>query len=305
VHFIRRGHKDWAEPSKIRANLAAQIEVMFPAQRDPDADPAYRLEQLVGRVSPVLVERNGRLVLLVDGLDEAMMLGKDNPIPDIFPLEVPARVFVVTASRPQYPHLGWFDRRNGPSSRLDLDAHAESNEKAVREYWGVLGKAMDPPLSDALMRAAVEGAQGNLLHAVKLHQLEHRGRGIRTCAASSWGGRRPGSVSTSAPRPTRRGISNASRACQAKSALAVYRVHRAHDPFVSRRGVGHRWPSVGPPSGRHHGSRDRMAPRSRYSPRRTIRDAHPGPRHTARRTGALILVLPFHTVAFPTHHGGR
>jgi len=170
-HFIRRGHLDWAEPQVVQRNLAAQIEVMFPEQRDPDADPVYRLEQLLGRVSRVLVERDERLVLLVDGLDEAMMAGKDNPIPYIFPLEVPGRVLVFTASRPQYPHLGWFDRRNGPSSRLDLDARAESNERAVREYWGVLGKAMQPPLSDALIRAAVEGAQGNLLHAVKLRQL--------------------------------------------------------------------------------------------------------------------------------------
>jgi len=170
-HFIRRGHLDWAEPQVVQRNLAAQVEVMFPEQRDPDVDPVYRLEQLLGRVSRVLVERDERLALLVDGLDEAMTAGKDNPIPYIFPLEMPERVFVVTASRPQYPHLGWFERRNGPSSRLDLDARAESNEKTVREYWSVLGKAMEPSLSDALMQAAVEGAQGNLLHAVKLHQL--------------------------------------------------------------------------------------------------------------------------------------
>ena len=84
-HFIRRGQKNWADPKAVQTNLAAQIELMFPAQRDAEAEPAYRLEQLLQRLSPVLAESHQRLVLLVDGLDEAMMLGKDNPIPYIFP----------------------------------------------------------------------------------------------------------------------------------------------------------------------------------------------------------------------------
>src|SRR5690606_10637208 len=120
--------------------LAAQVELMFPERRDADTKPEYRLEQLLRRVSEDLIAGDRRLVLLVDGLDEAMTLGGRNPIPDMFPLEVPPRVFVVTASRPQYPHLAWFERRNGPSGQLDLDQRAESNEGAVRAYWTSLGK---------------------------------------------------------------------------------------------------------------------------------------------------------------------
>jgi len=176
-HFIRRGHLDWAEPQVVQRNLAAQLEVMFPGQRDPEADPMYRLEQLLGRVGPVLVERDHRLVLLVDGLDEAMALGtgsKDNPIPRIFPLELPERVFVVTASRPRYPHLDWLEQRNGPFEHVPLDARVASNEGAVRAYWTALGPTMSPPLASELVEAAIRGAEGNLLHAVKLRELWSR-----------------------------------------------------------------------------------------------------------------------------------
>jgi hypothetical protein len=62
----------------------------------------------------VLAERGQQLVLLVDGLDEAMAFGKENPGPRIFPLELPTSVFVVVASRPRYPHLNWFMQPPGP-----------------------------------------------------------------------------------------------------------------------------------------------------------------------------------------------
>jgi Trypsin-like peptidase domain/AAA ATPase domain len=117
-HFIRRGVQNWADPAVVRANLAAQIEHDFREQRDASVDPAQRLEQLLHRVSPVLEQRQAQLVLLVDGLDEAMTLGDgDNPIPRIFPHELPARVFVFAASRPQYPHLNWFTSRRGSEYR--------------------------------------------------------------------------------------------------------------------------------------------------------------------------------------------
>jgi WD40 repeat protein len=170
-HFIRRGYKNWSDLAVVRANLAAQIELYFPEQRDPEADPAYRLEQLLDRVSILLEQRREKLVLLVDGLDEAMALHeRDNPIQRIFPLEVPAAVFVVVGSRPTYPKLNWFDLRSGPSSRLDLDARSESNESAVQAYWQGRRGEMSPTIGDDLVRVAVERAGGNLLHAVKLFE---------------------------------------------------------------------------------------------------------------------------------------
>jgi WD40 repeat protein len=170
-HFIRRGIHNWADPAVVRASLAAQIERDFPEQRDADADPAQRLEQLLHRVSAVLEERRHELVLLVDGLDEAMTLGgADNPIPRIFPHELPRRVFVFAASRPLYPHLDWFKRRTGALRAIDLDGRP-GNLETVRAYWAALRGTLSPPPGDDLVRAAVARSEGNLLHAVKLHQL--------------------------------------------------------------------------------------------------------------------------------------
>jgi WD40 repeat protein/serine/threonine protein kinase len=169
-HFIRRNHKNWAEPDAIRASLRAQIERMFPGLHDFRANSADHLERLLEQLSPELEARGAQLVLLVDGLDEAMALGRDNPVPKIFPLELPRRVFVVAASRPLYPHLNWFDRRTGVTRKIDLSTQAASNERAVRKYWTMLGREMNPPLDVGLIEVAVARAQGNLLHAVKLRE---------------------------------------------------------------------------------------------------------------------------------------
>ena len=175
-HFIRRNHKNWADPEAIRANLAAQIEALFPEQRDPNATSEDRLERVSSRVSPVLVQSGKKLVLLVDGLDEAMELGRSNPVPMMFPLELPANVFVFAASRPRYPHLNWFYRRTGSVQHIDLDARAAANEQAVRAYWDRVAPNMSPPPSRELIDAAVRGARGNLQHAVKLSELWARKR---------------------------------------------------------------------------------------------------------------------------------
>lgn len=170
-HFIRRNHKNWADPEAIRANLAAQIEAMFPEQSDPNANVEDRLERLIGRVSPVLERQHRQLVILVDGLDEAMELGRGNPVPMIFPLELPSRVYVFASSRPRYPHLTWFHQRTGPVHRVDLDSLTDSNERAVREYWRGLSSQMSAPPGKELIEAAITGAHGNLQHAVKLCEL--------------------------------------------------------------------------------------------------------------------------------------
>jgi WD40 repeat protein len=170
-HFIRRGIHNWADPGVVRASLAAQIERDFPEQRDADADPVQRLEQLLQRVSPVLAQRQQELVLVVDGLDEAVTLGDtDNPIPRIFPHELPKRVFVFAASRPLYPHLDWFTRRTGALRAVDLDGRP-GNLETVRAFWAALRGKLSPLPGDDLVRAAVDRSEGNLLHAGKLHQL--------------------------------------------------------------------------------------------------------------------------------------
>lgn len=176
-------------------------------------DQWLRRRQAAGSLTAFHFIRRGyqRLVLLVDGLDESMTLGKrkaeDNPIPKIFPLEVPPQVFVVAASRPEYPHLGWFDRRAASAEHVDLDALSESNERAVREHWTVLGAAMTPALNEALLKAAIEGAQA--IRASMRRRSSGRGssrtRGRETASCWPCAGDRCRDVDFSAEcgRPTR------------------------------------------------------------------------------------------------------
>ena len=167
AHFIRRGNENWDQPSTIQANLAAQIEEMFP---ELEVEPTSS-----GRLARLLTQAPEPLVVLVDGLDEAMCVGdSDNPIPKIFPATLPEGVFVVVASRPRYPHLNWFKRRSSAVFTLNLAERLESNLEAVRAYWTSLGPTMEPPLTVEQTQAVITAASGNLLHAVKVRQLWER-----------------------------------------------------------------------------------------------------------------------------------
>jgi WD40 repeat protein len=174
-HFLRRSVNRWDEPDVVRQNLAARIEALYPAQRDNDAPSERRLEELLARVSEqALVPENKRLVLVLDGLDEASVRDEhDNPVARILPYRLPRGVVVVCASRPAYPHLGWFEQRDQlvrPLLDLDQSAWSTSNDAAVRAFWAyhTASGRFRPPLAGELVVAALERAQGNLLHAVKL-----------------------------------------------------------------------------------------------------------------------------------------
>ncbi|WP_437682888.1 TIR domain-containing protein [Sorangium sp. So ce131] len=172
-HFLRRDVMDWDRPEAVARSLAAQIEALYPAQKDPAARPESRLIELLARVSKhALVPRGGRLVLVVDGLDEARSEGAgQNPLPGFLPYALPPRVHVLCASRPQYPHLGWLESR-GNVRRIDLDAPAwaGSNEQACRAFWADQAPRFTPRLDPRLVDEAVARAQGNLLYAVKLRE---------------------------------------------------------------------------------------------------------------------------------------
>jgi WD40 repeat protein/predicted MPP superfamily phosphohydrolase len=174
-HFIRRGDRGRDEPEIVRANLAAQIERLYPAQRDEGAPPDRRLDELLARVSEhVLAPEQKRLVVLVDGLDEAAARdGSDNPVARVLPFRLPKGVVFVCASRPTYPHLDWFEQseqRVHPSLEFDQPAWSNSNDEAVRAFWAYHAASgrFTPPLAVDLVAAAVERARGNLLYSVKL-----------------------------------------------------------------------------------------------------------------------------------------
>ncbi|WP_437282534.1 AAA family ATPase [Sorangium sp. So ce375] len=172
-HFLRRDVMDWDRPEAVARSLSAQIEALFPAQKDPDARPESRLIELLAKVSKhELAPRDERLVLVVDGLDEARSDGAgQNPLPSFLPYALPPRVHALCASRPQYPHLDWLESR-GNVRRIDLDAPAwaGSNEQACRAFWGDQAPRFTPRLDPRLVEEAVIRAGGNLLYAVKLRE---------------------------------------------------------------------------------------------------------------------------------------
>ncbi len=108
-HFLRRGYEDWDKPEAVKAHLAAQVEALFPEQKDPEPQAEIRLGELLRRVSKQVLEpRQERLVLVVDGLDEVEVeAGGANPLKRFLPYALPPGVWVLCASRPTYPYLSW------------------------------------------------------------------------------------------------------------------------------------------------------------------------------------------------------
>ncbi len=168
-HLVRRQLANWDQPDVIAASLAAQIEARFPDLCDPGARPEARLIELLGRVSTRLGP-SGDLVVMVDGLDETRAEPGENPLPRFLPPVVPDGIRILCAMRPTYPHLSWIEARN-PARRIDLDdgRWASSNEAVVRELWEAAATEYQPPLPAEAIDAAVDRAEGNVLHAVMLH----------------------------------------------------------------------------------------------------------------------------------------
>jgi hypothetical protein len=168
-HFVRRQVATWDQPEVIAASLAGQIEAMFPELSDPEARPEGRLIELLGRVSKQ-VGAAGRLVVLVDGLDETLAEPGDNPLPRFLPHAVPAGLRLVCAMRPTYPHLNWIEARS-PARRIDLDDRrwAASNAAVVHGFWQAVAIEYEPAISAEMVATAIDRAEGNVLHAVMLH----------------------------------------------------------------------------------------------------------------------------------------
>ncbi len=168
-HFVRRQVADWDDPEVIGVSLAAQIEAAYPALYDPDAKPERRLLELLGRVSKQLSSSEG-LVVVVDGLDETRTKPGDNPLPRFLPHELPAGIRFLCATRPTYPHLRWIEAQSSVRY-LELDDRqwGGSNEAVVRGFWEAVGPALRPSLDAATMAVAIARADGNVLHAIMLH----------------------------------------------------------------------------------------------------------------------------------------
>ncbi len=178
-HLLRRGVEDWDQPEVVKSNLSAQVEALFPEQKDPEARPVSRLRELLQRVSKqVLVPRGERLVVVVDGLDEVDAGAEDsNPLQRFLPHVLPPGVWMVCASRPMSTYLDWLEIQNGVRI-IDLDAQrwAGSNTQVVREYWEQVrgSKRFDPPLTPGFVADVVRLAEGNILYSLKLAEWLER-----------------------------------------------------------------------------------------------------------------------------------
>lgn len=171
-HFIRRGNEGWDRAERVMQNLCAQIEQIFPEQTSVDLPLDARLGDLLKRVSKNhLVPEARRLFLVIDGLDEAACDDAlKNPLPRFLPRVLPWGVVFLCASRPTYPYLDWLNQLDFVR-RVDLDDRdwAGSGEAALQAFWHYHAPRFSPPLDADFIGEAVRRAEGNLLHATRLH----------------------------------------------------------------------------------------------------------------------------------------
>ncbi len=172
-HFLRRGVEGWDRPEVVSRNLAAQVEAFFPAQARAIGGPESRLREVLEHVSAkVLIPRKERLLLVVDGLDEAEG-GEDgsNPLPRFLPHLLPKGVQILCSSRPDYPNLAWLEEKEHVHPiELDTPRWAASNQEVVRTYWENVAPRFHPPLDAPFVKEAVHRSEGNVLYAVKLSE---------------------------------------------------------------------------------------------------------------------------------------
>ncbi|CAN97289.1 WD-repeat protein [Sorangium cellulosum So ce56] len=165
-HFIRRGMEGFDRPEVVVQSLCAQLERLYPEHGSADLPSEMRLGELLKRLSTKELARRGqRLLLVIDGLDEA---AGDDPLPRILPRVLPPGVVILCASRPIYPALSWLERDGVQRINLNDEMWAASNENACLHFWQHHADEFAPPLSPAFIHEAVRRCEGNMLYAVKL-----------------------------------------------------------------------------------------------------------------------------------------
>src|SRR5205807_2138942 len=122
-HFLCRSITDSARPGAVLRSLSAQIEARFPKLADLDAAPELRLIELLERVTHRGLQDGERLLLVVDGLDEAESEGLSSPLPRFLPPKLPAGVTLACSTHPDDPYFGWLmDHASRQlAGHLDLD----------------------------------------------------------------------------------------------------------------------------------------------------------------------------------------
>ena len=169
-HFLRRGQANWDEPDVVLRNLIARLERIAGPTAATATSGLERLYALLVEAAAKLAENGHRLVLVIDGLDEAALPASESRgLNRFLPASLPSGVFVLCASRPNYPQLGWLEQRPG-LRMIDLDQPpwVEDNRRVVETFWHDRGPRLRPPLDEETLGAAIRAAEGNVLHAVTL-----------------------------------------------------------------------------------------------------------------------------------------
>ena len=166
-HFVRYGYQDWAVASAIEASLVEQVAELFPKLVDPKDKSVQRLPRLLLRASAdVLVPKNRRLILVVDGVDQVEGDWSINPIFEFLPAELPDGVSVVCSARCLNAELLPLDWTS--PVRLDLDSPewAESSFAVQMEMLKAHAKQIGHTAD--YVNDAIKYADGNLRY---LHEL--------------------------------------------------------------------------------------------------------------------------------------
>ncbi|XXY52706.1 AAA family ATPase [Sorangium sp. So ce269] len=167
-HFIRRDHDDWDRPDAVAHNLCAQIERIYPELADAEQPAETRLGELLRRVSKRhLVPRGDRLVVVIDGLDEA---AKDRSgkslLPRFLPRLPPKGVVLLGASRPMYRRHDWPGvLEHARTLDLDDEEWAPSNDAVCRAICEQRSRSLAAPFDASLIDVIVRSARGNMLYA--------------------------------------------------------------------------------------------------------------------------------------------
>lgn len=184
LHLIRKSTDELHRASRIRRSLIATLEEAFPTLiADGDDDS---LGPALARASTAVRDHGpgARVVLLIDGLDEAWAEGSLDPLPLFLEPTLPPQVVGLCFSRPTPAALEWFAGLPGspPGPRVDLDSAEwrRSNAVTVEAFWQRHGQGRPfGALSPGERQAVLTISAGNMLVATRLESslrlaFEHR-----------------------------------------------------------------------------------------------------------------------------------
>lgn len=165
-HFMKYRYNDWALPSAIESSLLGQTSALFPKCFDATDQSPERLLALLRRVaSDVLIPQSRRLILVVDGLDQAEADRATHPIFDFLPAKLPDGISVLCSTRPVHDDLAPLDWVSPVKVDLDSAEWAESNEAVrqacLQDHAKRIGKQPE------YAARVLEDADGNLRYLVE------------------------------------------------------------------------------------------------------------------------------------------